>query len=431
MPGSPIDKPNLVIMLGAPFTQQNFERMGIPILSDFFNVYVFDCLKWLGRSTDDIDFEKVNWDKVITVDTKLDFQQHISELEANFAIDFIIDNNFLLEIMGILSKAGVTYVIQKTGMLPVGLDTRKFIHKLVDHLMVKCLKLNITRSKLLGKVLQIGSQMLLTKNFSEKLGSKIRRLQVLCFMESNEKSVALLAGSKSLDSLTSRASQRIWTSSNDYWVFQKALFSSYSALKELMLPDEFILFIDDALVDSSDFKLLGIPKLIRNSEEYYAQLNAFFLRLEKSYGVPVMISGHPNSFNIPDYPHRFAGRKVIFKNTAELVLNSIGIVTHASTAISFAVLSNAPIMLITTTEIDRSFYGRGIKSMADAFGIAPIFLNEIYHLDDFNPSFEIQKFSYYRNYERNYIRNELTNETEAWKNFTEYALHLENKLGSV
>ncbi len=144
-----------------------------------------------------------------------------------------------------------------------------------------------------------------------------------------------------------------------------------------------------------------------------------------------MISGHPNLFNIPDYPHRFAGRKVIFKNTAELVLNSIGIVTHASTAISFAVLSNAPIMLITTTEIDRSFYGRGIKSMADAFGIAPIFLNEIYHLDDFNPSFEIQKFSYCRIFERNYIRNELTNETEAWKNFTEYALHLENKLGSV
>ena len=58
MPGSPIGKPNLVIMLGAPLTQQNFERIGIPILSDFFNVYVFDCLKWLGRSTDDIDFEK-------------------------------------------------------------------------------------------------------------------------------------------------------------------------------------------------------------------------------------------------------------------------------------------------------------------------------------------------------------------------------------
>lgn len=43
---------HVAILIGAPLTEQNFERFGIPYLSPHFEVLVFDCLNWVGRNAD-------------------------------------------------------------------------------------------------------------------------------------------------------------------------------------------------------------------------------------------------------------------------------------------------------------------------------------------------------------------------------------------
>ena len=37
----------IVILLGAPFTHQNFERIGVNELSRDFEVFVLDCNEWI------------------------------------------------------------------------------------------------------------------------------------------------------------------------------------------------------------------------------------------------------------------------------------------------------------------------------------------------------------------------------------------------
>lgn len=43
------DKIRIGILLGAPLTEQNYERTGIPYLEEHFYVMVYDCTPWLGR----------------------------------------------------------------------------------------------------------------------------------------------------------------------------------------------------------------------------------------------------------------------------------------------------------------------------------------------------------------------------------------------
>ncbi len=98
-----------------------------------------------------------------------------------------------------------------------------------------------------------------------------------------------------------------------------------------------------------DFDVLAQP--------YYESLNSFFDKIEMQYKCRVIIAGHP----IANYEHNpFGGRQIIYYKTAELVSASIGVLMHYSFSVSFPILFNKPLCLITNkalapaTEIKRN-----------------------------------------------------------------------------
>lgn len=79
--------------------------------------------------------------------------------------------------------------------------------------------------------------------------------------------------------------------------------------------------------------------------KYRASLNNFFNIIEAKYKMPVVIAAHPKS----NYQgSEFENRKIIKYATAELIINSQGVLLHASNAVSYIILGNKPFAIITT-----------------------------------------------------------------------------------
>lgn len=88
--------------------------------------------------------------------------------------------------------------------------------------------------------------------------------------------------------------------------------------------------------------------------EYFQQTNVLFERLSMYYDLPVIIAGHPHVY-YPD--NAYNGRRIVFNRTCELVKHAKVVITTDSTAISFAVLYNKPLVHVFNkrlhTEIEK------------------------------------------------------------------------------
>jgi len=84
---------------------------------------------------------------------------------------------------------------------------------------------------------------------------------------------------------------------------------------------------------------------------YFSALRTLFSRIEDELGLEVVVAVHPRS----DYPARggdlFGGRRLIQGNTAALVRDCRLVIAHHSTAISFAVASDKPVLLVGSRDI--------------------------------------------------------------------------------
>ena len=114
-----------------------------------------------------------------------------------------------------------------------------------------------------------------------------------------------------------------------------------------LVEGRYAVYLDQFAPAHPDFALLGIKKLI-NPDRYYALLNGFFERLERSCGVAVVIAAHPKA----DYPRNpFAGRRILSSSTSALVRRCEFALATISTSIGFAVLDRKPIVFFTTEDM--------------------------------------------------------------------------------
>lgn len=122
-------------------------------------------------------------------------------------------------------------------------------------------------------------------------------------------------------------------------------YESYINIADKQISEnDFILFIDNYFPLHPDLRLS--QKTNPNEAIKYQQsLSSFFDILEKKYHMPVIIAAHPKAiykFNT------FGNRRIIKYRTAELVINATYIIQHTSNSISFAILADKPVALITT-----------------------------------------------------------------------------------
>jgi hypothetical protein len=403
------DRIKIFILLGAPLSEQNYERVGIPHLTPYFEVTVLDCTPWLGRINNLIfpsSYRDINYKKI---DSETDFSNEVWRCSPGFAIDFVGYGSHTKAIQKILSSRGVKFVVQKTGTMPAASLLTK-IYRLIagaheteirHHAGASVVK---SEAAALNRINMLWTKMKNTISFR-------------CDMVAPD--VALLAGSKSLDRWTKMARQIIWIGSQDYYLFK----SEHGKKKEINQDSEikqFVLFIDDCLPYASDWELLNIePPVIAAS--YYLMLLNFFEKIEATFDLPVVIAAHPNGLKVNNYDNNFGGRQVISGQTNALVLESSFVLTHASTAISFAILARKPIIFVASAELRDSFYGASIENLAKSIGQKVVVVDELSYQGAQIRIPEVNE-GLYRRYERNYLKNEYSNEDVPWEGFIKYAL---------
>jgi hypothetical protein len=156
-----------------------------------------------------------------------------------------------------------------------------------------------------------------------------------------------------------------------------------------------------------------------SSQVYFSQLNKFFKSLEDEHSLSVVIAGHPNKYKDESYSKNFYGREVIYGKTAELVIHSRSVLLHASTSVSYAILSRKPITSLTSRELDLSYYGKNVRSVSRAVGSNLVFIDQNYNHKCISTQINLKK---YISYELDFLRNPYSKEDDPWETFTEYVL---------
>lgn len=410
-------KIRIVILLGAPLTLQNHERIGIPYLEKYFDVTVIDCMTWLQRDVTSINFQSISYYNYVSVVSKIDLDIQIKRIQPHYAIDAIGFCNSVSEsILLTLKKYSVRCVLVRSGAMPkpnLGSRLINIFHQALDdrnqlyrHEQPDKVDTSIRCNRALSaisRILKRGEGFIKKKLFYRRL-NKISPY------------IGLLAGTKSLDGYKKLCNTIIWTCSDDYHKYKKIKID-FDLNKNSRTKESFILFIDDNLPAASDWSLLGISPPV-SERVYYCVLNIFFKEIEDIFGLPIKISGHPNSLIDGDYVSKMGGRTVSFGNTALLTLQSSLVLVHGSTATSFAVLAQKPIIHLTTKELSKTNYGSHIRTMSKALG------TPIISIDDWNkpariknPKVNIKK---YKCYEEHYLRSPLSTENTPWMGFIDF-----------
>jgi hypothetical protein len=139
-----------------------------------------------------------------------------------------------------------------------------------------------------------------------------------------------------------KKSEIIKINSNDYDNFM-SLKNSNSVLEY-----KYILFLDEYLPFHPDMLLFKIKNV--KPEQYYPELNSYFNRVEKQFGLPIVIAAHPKAIKYKTQ-NFFNGRKVIFNQTSQLSEHADFVIAHDTTSINYPIAFGKKLHFITSTNI--------------------------------------------------------------------------------
>ncbi|MBQ7582622.1 MAG: hypothetical protein IJU25_07360 [Lachnospiraceae bacterium] len=149
-----------------------------------------------------------------------------------------------------------------------------------------------------------------------------------------------------------RSGRVLYTHSMDYDRYIEA------NRKDANTHEKHIVFIDSGYFHKNyDFYREKKDSRQDAGEHFFGQLNALFASLEAHYGLPVVIAGHPHSV----YEDEFGARELVFDQTCELVKDAALVIMSTSTAVSFAILYDKPVLKI---------YNQFMRQMPGAYGLS-------------------------------------------------------------
>lgn len=170
-------------------------------------------------------------------------------------------------------------------------------------------------------------------------------------------------------------------------------------------------FIEDFFPSDPDYVILD-GEFPFDVNSYYQLLNNFFDLVEQKMGLEVVIAAHPRS-NYAKHPEYFKGRKYLRAKTVKLVKECKLVMTHCSTAVSFANLFYKPVIFITRHDLDDTYKGCQIMKMARGFGKNPIFIDTENNID-WERELMVSK-AHYDNYRTLYIKIENSENLPFWQ----------------
>ncbi len=394
--------PKIAVLLGAPLSAQNMKRMGVEYLSPHANIILFDCKTWLGRPEDGLHYERATWDHLVTIGTAQDFEMALRQYLPDYALDFIGVCSLMPVIQASLARADVRLVVQKSGNLPMASLWSKVVWKLKSRPQ-QLVKTGSSK----GLVSDKANGSFLLQIIWRMLSRWTLRLSL------RSPDLALLAGSASVDYFTRNSREIIWVGSNDYHTFK-----GLPANKGDEIPKvPYAVFVDDSLPYASDWTILGMSAPV-TAQCYYPAMRRLFDAIEAFWGMPVVVAAHPSSKLDERVKLGFRGRVLIHGQTADLVRNARAVLLHGSTAMSFAVLAEKPILFLTSEELASSSYGLHVKTMSAELGQVPLNIDYQTNIPDL-PSLT-PKLPLYSRYVDRYLCRKGTTESQPWQSFIKH-----------
>lgn len=114
--------------------------------------------------------------------------------------------------------------------------------------------------------------------------------------------------------------------------------------------EKHIVFLDEFFPFHPDMKYMLGEDCSYLGKTYQETMTHFFDVLKKKYHLPVVVAAHPKS----NYKGSEFGKVAIIKGkTDELVREAAFVVLHISTSLTYALLNDKPILLITTKEYQK------------------------------------------------------------------------------
>ena len=185
--------------------------------------------------------------------------------------------------------------------------------------------------------------------------------------------------------------------------------------------NSYAVFIDDGMTHHSDYSILNQKPPI-SVDDYYPLLAKFLNKFAIEIKLPVLFATHPKTPDhiIEKFPNLLKGIKYQIGNTAELVRNSKMVLLHQSTAFSFAVLFNKPVVFLTSNKLRDSWIGPRIDNFAKSVNGQIINMdNDLNKPLDFQNLLKIDK-SKYKNYLDQYLKVPNSPDIPLWEIFSKY-----------
>lgn len=133
-------------------------------------------------------------------------------------------------------------------------------------------------------------------------------------------------------------------------------------------------FIDTYSPTDPDRFYHGADSTYSPTEKYYRDMRSLFDYIERTFGYRIVISSHPTMHKDAN-AGSFGERERIYGKTANYVKKASCVLSHESTAVSFAVFFRKPILFLTSEEIDKMPNGQNIRTMASIIGRQLVYID--------------------------------------------------------
>lgn len=327
----------LVFLADYPFSERDFERFGIGVLRQYFDVAIYDianivnpkslAIRALPRTTD-------------------------SRLMTFAALEDVLEELRTFNPHAVISNIGLT-------------DVRQTIYEFLESIDSDICDLRVCLTpgdsitqdpswkRIVNRVKQTTGpmgvlQLILRKMVSPRIRHSAPHVLVTGGLESrnNVHPSTHVIKAHSLD-------------------FDRHLQAVRTPLKPA-LDHPYAVYLDQVMGFHVDYEFSGLRVPIE-PQSFYEELHAYFERFSNHTGLAVVACPHPRG-NTAFVRTRLRGIQVTDMSTVDAISNASCVLGHNSTALSFAVLWDKPAILMANRDLIKSWEGPFVRKFAERLG---------------------------------------------------------------
>ena len=364
-------KPNIIIIFPYTLLKNSYERFEIDKFEKYCNVTIINLgLFIFPKFASPPDISKFNWVNVKNIASIAALAHELERYKNND----LIFNTVNIEQHGYKSLL-INFLLKKSNPKVISF---------LNH----------------GLHIDITSK----NKYKQLIGQQLRRI-LYFFIPSD---YFFVAGDKYFQIINQYLPKSTQIIKGHSWEYSNSFFSIN--FKKNKLDFKYAVLIDGAGPKFSDSRVTSKAQYTLTEEKWYPAMNKFMDQVELENGVKIVIAAHPLS-NFESNPAEFGERQVIYGQTEELIKHCDFAITRHSTAKSFCVIYNKPLINIYSNELtEDSGLFKSIQSSSNALDsmLVNIDKSEEYNFKNIQINHKVYK---------NYASNFLTSGSQKQSNY--------------